>query len=293
MKKILSIKDLNKKIIDLRKKNSRLKFVLCHGAFDLLHPGHIDHLELAKKGCDVLIVSITTDKFIKKSTNSPFYNQFQRAKFLSSLEIVDYVCYSEDVSSIPILKILRPDIYCKGEEYKKKDLIGNLKKEKKFCKESKIKIKLIGKQKFSSSKIIANHFFKSSDLELDKNIQKFLKGKDNDISLLLDKLKKLKILIIGEIIFDKYTYVSSKGVSPKSNSLSCSIVNSKIMPGGTLATYNYLKQFTKHVKLFSIVNSSLVKKYKNLFDGDSKKNLIISSNFEKIIKENPIEAAKH
>ena len=61
------IKNFDKKIISkvnlLRK---RKKVVLCHGAFDLVHPGHINHLEEAKKIGDILIVTITADRFLKK-----------------------------------------------------------------------------------------------------------------------------------------------------------------------------------------------------------------------------------
>ncbi|MBW2993636.1 adenylyltransferase/cytidyltransferase family protein, partial [Candidatus Woesearchaeota archaeon] len=32
---------------------------LCHGGFDLLHPGHVKHFESAKKLCDILVISIT------------------------------------------------------------------------------------------------------------------------------------------------------------------------------------------------------------------------------------------
>ena len=52
--KILKVKKLKKKI------------VLCHGAFDLIHPGHLDHFGKAKKLGDILVVTITSDRFIKK-----------------------------------------------------------------------------------------------------------------------------------------------------------------------------------------------------------------------------------
>ena len=47
------------------------KIVLCHGAFDLIHPGHLDHFEKAKKLGDILVVTITSDRFIKKGIHNP------------------------------------------------------------------------------------------------------------------------------------------------------------------------------------------------------------------------------
>ena len=112
MKKIINLKDLSLKIKNLKIKK---KVVLCHGAFDLFHPGHLEHLEAAKKLGDILVVSITKDEFIKKSVNSPFYNENIRAKFLSNISLIDFVCLSESGSAIKTLGILKPNIYCKGE----------------------------------------------------------------------------------------------------------------------------------------------------------------------------------
>ena len=39
---------------------------LCHGVFDLIHPGHVIHLEQAKHMADVLVVSITAAKYVRK-----------------------------------------------------------------------------------------------------------------------------------------------------------------------------------------------------------------------------------
>lgn len=286
MKKIINLRDLGLKINNLKNKK---KVVLCHGAFDLFHPGHLEHLEDAKKLGDILVVSITKDEFIKKSVNSPFYNENIRAKFLSNISIIDFVCLSESESAIKTLSILKPNIYCKGEEYKKQDLLGNLSKEKIFCKKNKIKFQLIGKNKYSSSNLISNNFFKSGDKDLDNAIDKEINRKNVNIDLEIDSLKKLKVLVIGEIIFDKYTYVSTQGTSPKSGTISSTIVNEEFMPGGTIATYKFIKQFTKNVSILSGVNSDILRINKEIFDKDSKKNLIIKKNFEKIIKERIVE----
>ena len=61
--------DLKSKLeIISEKRKKGKKIVLCHGAFDLVHPGHLDHLEKAKSLGDILIVTITGDNFIKNVT---------------------------------------------------------------------------------------------------------------------------------------------------------------------------------------------------------------------------------
>ena len=76
MQKLLSIKDT----IKVLKKNKKT-IGLCHGVFDVLHFGHLKHFEVAKKKCDYLFVSITSDQFIKKGPNRPINNDNQRLFF--------------------------------------------------------------------------------------------------------------------------------------------------------------------------------------------------------------------
>ena len=62
--KIVNKEVLLKKILFFKNKNK--KITLCHGVFDLFHVGHLRHMKFAKSQGDILIVSITKDKFINK-----------------------------------------------------------------------------------------------------------------------------------------------------------------------------------------------------------------------------------
>ena len=77
-KKIITIEDLKKIILKLKKK--RKKIVLCHGVFDLLHVGHINHFQESKKYGDILVVSVTSDSFVNKGPNRPAFNEQNRLK---------------------------------------------------------------------------------------------------------------------------------------------------------------------------------------------------------------------
>ena len=80
---------LSKIANDLKKKGKIIG--LCHGVFDVIHPGHISHFEEVKKKCDYLFVTVTEDKFVNKGPNRPVNNHYFRAKVLESLRQVDYV----------------------------------------------------------------------------------------------------------------------------------------------------------------------------------------------------------
>src|SRR5712692_732142 len=93
------------------------KVIMCHGVFDLVHPGHIRHLLYAKSKADVLVASITADTHIAKAAYRPFVPQELRALNLAALEIVDYVIVDEQPTPLENLASLQPDFYAKGYEY--------------------------------------------------------------------------------------------------------------------------------------------------------------------------------
>ena len=115
--KIRDVKEL-KKIIN----KSNFKTILCHGCFDIVHPGHIRHLNYAKSKADKLIVSITADKYIKKGNLRPHVPEYLRAQSLANLEIVDYVVIDDNEKPLNILQYLKPNFFAKGFEYTKNGL---------------------------------------------------------------------------------------------------------------------------------------------------------------------------
>ena len=101
---------------------------LCHGVFDLVHPGHIIHLEQAKDMADVLVVSITAAKYVRKGPDRPYFDDEMRMRVLAALECVDYVMLSEGYTVDDIVECVEPDLYVKGEEYVKAadDITGKI-----------------------------------------------------------------------------------------------------------------------------------------------------------------------
>src|SRR6266404_6397024 len=85
--------------------------IMCHGAFDIVHPGHLRHLMYAKEKADVLIASITADEYISKANHRPFVPQELRAANLAALEIVDFVIVDPNPTPIQHMKFLQPDYY--------------------------------------------------------------------------------------------------------------------------------------------------------------------------------------
>ena len=76
------------------------RVIMCHGTFDLVHPGHIRHLLFAKSKADILVTSLTGDIHIKKGNFRPFVPQALRAMNLAALEVVDYVIVDDNETPI-------------------------------------------------------------------------------------------------------------------------------------------------------------------------------------------------
>lgn len=103
-------------------KESKKIVGLCHGGFDLLHPGQVKHIESAKKLCDILFVSITSDKFVtsRKGDGRPIFTDKLRAYIVANLKFVDYVIISDYKSAIDVIKNLKPSVYIKGSDFMNK-----------------------------------------------------------------------------------------------------------------------------------------------------------------------------
>src|SRR3990167_11073056 len=78
-------------IIQKLKNQKDKKIVLCHGVFDLVHPGHIRHFQAAKALGDVLVVTVTADEYVNKGPGRPVFIQGLRAESIAALGCVDYV----------------------------------------------------------------------------------------------------------------------------------------------------------------------------------------------------------
>ncbi len=95
----------------------RKKVIMCHGVFDVVHPGHLRHLLYAKSKAPILVASTTADMHISKGQHRPHIPQDLRAINLAALEIVDYVVIDSEATPLKSISRLQPDFFAKGYEY--------------------------------------------------------------------------------------------------------------------------------------------------------------------------------
>ena len=109
-----------------REKRNGRRLVFTNGCFDLLHPGHIGSLELARALGDALIVGLNSDASVRqlKGEGRPVIPERERAEILSALESVDAVVIFDDLTPRELISRLLPDILVKGGDWPGDQIVG-------------------------------------------------------------------------------------------------------------------------------------------------------------------------
>lgn len=101
--------------------------VFTNGVFDLLHPGHVELLEAARREGDALVVGVNTDASVKrlgKGAERPVVGEAARARVLAGLAAVDCVVLFDDDTPLRLIQALEPDVLVKGADYGRDRIVG-------------------------------------------------------------------------------------------------------------------------------------------------------------------------
>lgn len=253
--KIVGIDELAVIVDKLKSEGKRV--AQCHGCFDLLHLGHIKHFESAKNSADIVVVTITPDRFVNKGPGRPVFNENLRMEAIAALQAVDYVALNKWETAIETIRLVKPTFYVKGQDYKdrEKDLTKNIYLEEEAVQSVGGSILFTEEIVFSSSSLINSHFS-----PFNESVQDYLAGfkKNNsseDVISCINGLKDTKVLVIGDTIVDEYHYCRPLGKSSKSPTISTIFLNGEAYAGGVLAIANHLEQYAGKVELVTVLGS--------------------------------------
>ena len=101
--------------------------VFTNGVFDLLHPGHVELLEAARREGDALIVGVNTDASVRrlgKGGERPLVGEAARARVLAGLAAVDCVVLFEEDTPLRLIEAVAPDVLVKGADYSRDRIVG-------------------------------------------------------------------------------------------------------------------------------------------------------------------------
>ncbi len=226
---------------------------LCHGTFDLLHIGHIRHLAAARRQCDRLLITITADAYVNKGPGRPVFNEQLRAEQLAAIEYIDGIAINYDTTSVNVIHAVKPTLYIKGKDYEnnREDVTGNIQKEKRAVESCGGDIAYTDEITFSSSKLLNEHFDVFSP-ETKDYLDKFKQQHScKEVIAVIETLKDLRVLVVGDTIIDEYYYTSTLGKSGKYNVLAARFNSSERFAGGAVAVANHVAGFVNSVTLFT------------------------------------------
>ena len=234
--------------------------IMCHGTFDLVHPGHLRHLMYAKSKADILIASLTCDAYITKADYRPFVPQQLRAMNLAALEVVDYVIIDENPTPLENIKFLQPDYFAKGYEY----FDGGI--HPRTREEIEVLNSYGGEIIFTPGDVV---FSSSAFIELAPpsiSTEKLIVLMESE-GVTLDALKAalnsfngIRVHVLGDTIVDSYIYCTLIGSgTAKTPTLSVSHERQVDFAGGAAVVAKHLRQAGAMVKFSTVLSNDPLK----------------------------------
>jgi rfaE bifunctional protein kinase chain/domain/rfaE bifunctional protein nucleotidyltransferase chain/domain len=230
-RKICSLPELL--AIRRRARESGKVIVHCHGCFDIVHPGHIQHLQYARSLGDELLVTVSADSQVQKGVNRPLIPDDLRAMSLAALECVDWVYVNPQATAVELLEQVQPDIYVKGKEYE-------LNHDPRFLAERDTVIRHGGRVVFSSGEIIFSSTALINSMEGRESIEeekvarfrrKFDLG-NASLHRLISSFRGKKVAVVGDYILDRYHFCDATGIAGEGPMIALRQLQSRDFDGG-------------------------------------------------------------
>ena len=233
----------------------RRETVFVSGTFNVLHPGHLRLLKFAKANGDRLVVGVLTDRVAGSAAHVP---QDFRLEAVKMNGLVDEAFLVDSAVEEVILK-LKPALVVKGKEHKSHE-----------NPEQKAVDSYGGKLLFSSGDVV----FSSLDLirrEMASQEQKsislpkqFMSRRKVTAKSLIDvmqKIKGLKVVVVGDVIVDEYISCDPLGMSEEDPTIVVTPISSRTFIGGAAIVAAHAASLGAHVKFFSVVGDDASAKF--------------------------------
>lgn len=235
--------------------------IMCHGTFDVVHPGHVRHLMWAREKADILVASLTADAHINKANMRPYVPQALRAMNLAAFELVDYVIIDERATPLENLKYLQPDYFAKGYEYFRDGVHPKTKEE----------IAVIesygGEVIFSPGDIVysSSAFIEMAPPEISSDKLLTLMKAEGitfaDLRRALEGFKGTKVHVVGDTIVDSYTYCTMIGGGTKTPTFSVKYEHRVDYSGGAAVVAKHLRKAGADVRFSTVLGDDALKDF--------------------------------
>jgi rfaE bifunctional protein kinase chain/domain len=237
------------------------KVIMCHGTFDVVHPGHIRHMLYAKTKADILVASLTADAHILKANLRPYVPEELRAINLAALEMVDYVVIDSDATPLRNLALIQPDYFAKGYEYTDGQI------HPKTQEEIKVLESYGGEMIFTPGDIV---YSSSALIELAppnivvEKLMLLMQAEGITFKALRDAVDSLagtKVHVVGDTIVDSYTYTSMIGGMTKTPTISVRFEKKTDYVGGAGVVAKHLRAAGAEVTFSTVLGNDAYKDF--------------------------------
>lgn len=231
------------------------RVVMCHGTFDIVHPGHIRHLLYASEKGDVLVVGVTCDAHIVKANYRPHIPEALRAVNLAALEMVDYVVIDRNATPVANIAQIRPDLFVKGYEYGAGGLHPMTRAEKEAVESYGGEMILTpGDVVFSSSTIIEQS---PPNIAVEK-LQLLMEAENvrfADLRAALDACAGRTVHVVGDTIVDSLTRTELIGAAGKTPTFSVRYAGCADFVGGAGIVAKHLRAAQADVTFTTVLGN--------------------------------------
>jgi len=237
------------------------KVIMCHGVFDVVHPGHVRHLVYAKSKADILVASITTDKHIDKGIYRPHVPEQLRALNLAAFEMIDYVIIDEEAKPLKNIQLIQPDYFAKGFEYISGGLPPSTQEEMEIINGYGGELIFTpGDVVFSSSKFIQ---LAPPKIKMEKLLSLMsTEGISfNDLRLAVNAMKGYRVHVVGDTIVDSYTRTTLIGGQTKTPTFSVLYQGRDDYIGGAGIVAQHLRAAGAEVIFSTVLGNDEFKKF--------------------------------
>lgn len=237
------------------------KVIMCHGNFDVVHPGHVRHLLYAKTKGDILVASLIADEQMKKKKFRPYVPEDLRAINLAALEVVDYVVIDHEPTPLRNLGMIQPDYFAKGYEYFSEGVNAETREEMQVLETYGGEIIFTpGDLVYSSSALVELAPPRIASEKLMTLMRAEGVGFE-DLYGALDKLKGVKVHVVGDTIIDSYTYCSMIGGMTKTPTISVLFQKKVDYSGGAAVVAKHLKAAGAEVTFSTVLGNDVLRDF--------------------------------
>ena len=239
--------------------NSGDSLVLCHGHFNIIHPGHIRYLNYARQQGDKLVVSIQGDASFLNSERKHNFSETERAAGVASIQAVDKVIILGKRNLEELIKVLEPTVFVLGKEF-----------EYEHDHQVSMAVRLVNKQGGKTLFHAGETHYASADLlrenipemheeqtKLFKNACITQKLKLEELLECIDKFKDSSLLVIGDTIIDQYVACDALGMSAEAPVVVVRELDTREYAGGAAIVAMHAKALGSECRYISVVGNDI------------------------------------